>query len=260
MVGAGAEIARPSAAARVGESPHPFRETPPPWTRRRLRARPRAASSRFSHQLALHEAKPQPTIRSARADSRPARSRARRAAPCATSQLRTSSEPLPRRGSSSSRYEIKLLPSEREQADRLVVEVFVDRAHRGLADRVRQASGAEHRRRAGPGVALNRLTQQTAPVEAAPSDGIGGSMLLRSIGTMLRQPLELHAPQRDAGAMVELQAVRHRRLEAGRASRSSTRCMREAPRGRRSRGAGSPSSTARAGLRSPRRRRCRPAG
>src|SRR5205085_12385836 len=99
-------------------------------------------------------------------------------------------------------------------ADRLVVELLVDRAHRLLADGVRQAAGAEDRDAHGLPIALDRAPQERAPLVAALERGHRRLDAVEEDRHDARQPLELHAPQRNADAVVELKAMRHGWLEA----------------------------------------------
>src|SRR5262252_4869224 len=100
-----------------------------------------------------------------------------------------------------------------EVLDAGVIELLVDPAHGRLADRVAQAAGAEHRHPQRLGVALDRLSQQPAPGEAAPNarhrllEVVDDHRHDRQLG------VDADAPERDASAVVELEAVRQRRLE-----------------------------------------------
>src|SRR5262245_56231236 len=100
-----------------------------------------------------------------------------------------------------------------EVADAGVIELLVDPSHRWLADRVAQAAGAEHRDPQWLAVALDRLPQQPAPGEAAAD---ARHRLLQIVDDKRHDGqlgIDRHAPERDAGAVVELEAMRQRGFE-----------------------------------------------
>src|SRR6516165_6974210 len=100
-----------------------------------------------------------------------------------------------------------------EVLDAGVIEFLVDPAHGRLADRVAQAAGAEHRHPQRLGVALDRLSQQPAPGEAAPNARHRLLEVVDDHGHDRQLGVDADAPERDASAVVELEAVRQRRLE-----------------------------------------------
>src|SRR5262249_21521936 len=100
-----------------------------------------------------------------------------------------------------------------EVLDAGVIELLVDPPHRRLADRVAQAAGAEHCHPQWFGVALDRLSEQPAPGEAAPD---ARHRLLEVVDDHRHDGqfgVDADAPERDASAVVELEAVRQRGLE-----------------------------------------------
>src|SRR5262245_12010389 len=95
-----------------------------------------------------------------------------------------------------------------EVPDAGVIELLVDPSHGRLADRVAQAAGAEHRDPQWLAVALDRLPQQPAPGEAAAD---ARHRLLQVVDEKRHDGqlgIDRHAPERDAGAVVELEAMR----------------------------------------------------
>src|SRR5262245_22241775 len=100
-----------------------------------------------------------------------------------------------------------------ERLDAGVVEFLVDPAHGRLADRMAQAAGAEHRHPQRLGIALDRLPQQPAPGQAALD---ARHRLLEIVDDHRHQrqaDVDADAPERNAGAVIELEAMRECRLE-----------------------------------------------
>src|SRR6266446_5062594 len=100
-----------------------------------------------------------------------------------------------------------------EVLDAGVIEFLVDPAHGWLADRVAQAAGAEQRHPQRRGVPLDRLSQQPAPGETAPNARHRLLEVVDDHGHDRQLGVDADAPERDASAVVELEAVRQRRLE-----------------------------------------------
>src|SRR5246127_3350588 len=100
-----------------------------------------------------------------------------------------------------------------EVLDAGVIEFLVDPAHGWLADRGAQAAGAGHRPPQRRGVALDRLSQQPGPGDAAPNARHRLLEVVDDHGHDRQLGVDPDAPERDASTVIELEAVRQRRLE-----------------------------------------------
>ncbi len=98
-------------------------------------------------------------------------------------------------------------------ADALTVERLVDFAHRGLPDRVAQASGGEDRHADVFRVGAYGFGEHGSPLQATPHARIGWLEIVEDDGNDRGQGIEAAPPKRNAEAVVERQVVRHRGLE-----------------------------------------------
>src|SRR6266446_4936397 len=99
-----------------------------------------------------------------------------------------------------------------EVLDAGVIEFLVDPAHGWLADRVAQAAGAEQRHPQRRGVPLDRLSQQPAPGETAPNARHRLLEVVDDHGHDRQLGVDADAPERDASAVVALEALAWKHL------------------------------------------------
>src|SRR5712691_4371851 len=100
-----------------------------------------------------------------------------------------------------------------EVADAFAVERLVDLPHGRLADRVAQAAGGEHRDPKVLRISPDRFREHRSPLQAATHARVGRLEIVEDDRNDRGQGIEPASPERDAEAVIERKAVRHRGLE-----------------------------------------------
>src|SRR3954471_3408126 len=95
-----------------------------------------------------------------------------------------------------------------EVLDAVVIELLIDPAHCRLPDRMAQPPGAEDGDPQRLGIDLDRPPPQPAPCEAAPEAWHRLLEVVDDQGHDRQLNIPPDAPERDAGAVVELEPVR----------------------------------------------------